>query len=88
MNAAAVRFEVRGFVSVIVSVLVPATAIVSFAGVEKVLTVVDGKVVEKRVELGRRQGGDVEIIKGLEAGERVIVEPGNLVDGETVRVTQ
>jgi multidrug efflux pump subunit AcrA (membrane-fusion protein) len=56
--------------------------------VEKVLTVADGKVVEKRVELGRREGGDVEIIKGLTAGERVIVEPGNLVDGETVRVTQ
>jgi multidrug efflux pump subunit AcrA (membrane-fusion protein) len=43
--------------------------------------------VEKRVELGRREGRDVEITKGLNAGEPVIVEPGNLVDGETVRVT-
>jgi multidrug efflux pump subunit AcrA (membrane-fusion protein) len=43
--------------------------------------------VEKRVELGRRAGGSVEIVKGLKAGEPVIVEPGNLVDGERVTVT-
>jgi len=29
----------------------------------------------------------VEILKGLTTGERVIVEPGNLVDGEMVRVS-
>ncbi len=70
------------------AIVVPATAIVSFAGVEKVLTVVDAKVVERRVELGRRESGSVEILKGLTAGDRVIVEPGNLVGGEAVRVTQ
>src|SRR5918993_230768 len=64
------------------AIVVPASAIVSFAGVEKVLTVADGKVVERRVELGRREGKAVEILKGLTGGERVIVEPGNLVDGE------
>lgn len=69
------------------AIVVPASAIVTFAGVEKVLTVADGKVVEKRVELGRREGPSVEILKGLTAGERVIVDPGNLVDGEAVRVT-
>jgi RND family efflux transporter MFP subunit len=69
------------------AIVVPASAIVSFAGVEKVLTVADGKVVERRVELGRREGKAVEILKGLAAGEPVIVEPGSLVDGESVRVT-
>jgi len=69
------------------AIVVPSTAVVSFAGVEKVLTVTDGKVVEKRVELGRREGTSVEILQGLKAGERVIVEPGNLVDGERVTVT-
>ncbi len=68
------------------AIVVPASAIVTFAGVEKVLTVAGGKVVEKRVELGRREGTAVEILKGLKAGEPVIVEPGNLVDGEAVRV--
>jgi RND family efflux transporter MFP subunit len=69
------------------AIVVPTTAIVTFAGVEKVLTVADGKVVERRVELGRREGQLVEILKGLTTGERVIVEPGNLVDGEMVRVS-
>ncbi|BCS33144.1 RND transporter [Luteitalea sp. TBR-22] len=68
------------------AIVVPASAIVSFAGVEKVLTVADGKVVERRIELGRREGKAVEVLKGLTAGERVIVEPGNLVDGEAVKV--
>jgi RND family efflux transporter MFP subunit len=69
------------------AIVVPTSAIVSFAGVEKVLTVAGGKVVEKRVELGRREGSAVEILRGLQIGESVIVEPGNLVDGEAVRVT-
>ena len=69
------------------AIVVPASAIVMFAGVEKVLTVADGKVVEKRVQLGRRAGTSVEILKGLEAGEPVIVAPGTLVDGERVTVT-
>jgi RND family efflux transporter MFP subunit len=69
------------------AIVVPTSSIVSFAGVEKVLTVAGGKVVERRVELGRREGTSVEILKGLTPGESVIVEPGNLVDGEAVRVT-
>lgn len=69
------------------AIVVPSSAIVTFAGVEKVLTVADEKVVEKRVELGRREGPSVEVLEGLQAGERVIVEPGNLVDGERVKVT-
>jgi RND family efflux transporter MFP subunit len=69
------------------AIVVPASAIVTFAGVEKVLTVAAGKVVERRVELGRREGTSVEILRGLDAGELVIVEPGTLVDGEAVRVT-
>lgn len=69
------------------AIVVPTSAVVTFAGVEKVLTVADGKVVEKRVELGRREGSSVEVLKGLQVGERVIVEPGNLVDGEAVKVT-
>ncbi len=69
------------------AIVVPGSAIVRFAGVEKVLTVTDGKVVERRVEVGRREGTSVEVLKGLASGERVIVEPGNLVDGEAVRVS-
>jgi RND family efflux transporter MFP subunit len=67
-------------------VTVPADSIVSFAGIEKVLTVVQGKVVEKRVRTGRRLGDQVEITEGLSLGSRVILKPGNLVGGQSVTV--
>jgi multidrug efflux pump subunit AcrA (membrane-fusion protein) len=67
-------------------VTVPADSIVSFAGIEKVLTVVQGKVVEKRVRTGRRLGDQVEITEGLTLGSRVILKPGNLVGGQPVTV--
>lgn len=65
-------------------VLAPAAALVSFAGIEKVLTVEEGKAVEKRVRTGRRAGDRVEIVEGLQGGELVIVAPGNLVGGQAV----
>lgn len=69
------------------AIVVPTSAIVAFAGVDKVLAVQEGKVAERRVVVGRRQGDRVEILEGLAAGDLVIREPGNLVDGEAVRVT-
>jgi RND family efflux transporter MFP subunit len=67
-------------------VFVPASAIVIFAGIEKVLTVRDGRAAELRVQTGRRQGERVEIVAGLKPGEPVVVEPGNLVAGQPVTV--
>lgn len=68
------------------AVLVPTSSIVSFAGIEKVLGVADGKAVEKRVKTGRRAGDRVEILEGAAAGDLVVVEPGNLVDGQPVTI--
>lgn len=68
------------------AVLVPASSIVSFAGIEKVVGVEAGKAVEKRVKTGRRAGDQVEIVDGIKPGESVILQPGNIVSGETVRV--
>jgi RND family efflux transporter MFP subunit len=68
------------------AISVPSSALVTFAGVEKVLTVKDGKVVEKRVSVGRRERDRLEIVSGLAAGEQVIAQPGNLVEGTPVRV--
>lgn len=68
------------------AVIVPASAIVTFAGIDKVVTIENGKALEKRVELGRREGDRVEVVEGLRAGERVVVEPGNLVSGDPVEV--
>lgn len=67
-----------------VSVLVPETALSSFAGVDKVFVVTAGKATERRVTLGRRHDGRAEVLEGLKAGEVVINRPGNLVDGQPV----
>jgi RND family efflux transporter MFP subunit len=67
-------------------VTVPADSIVNFAGIEKVLTVANNAAVEKRVRTGRRINNQVEIIEGIRAGEQVVVQPGNLINGEPVQV--
>jgi multidrug efflux pump subunit AcrA (membrane-fusion protein) len=68
------------------ALIVPQTAIVTFAGVEKVMAVENGRIVEKRIALGRRDAGRVEVLDGLTAGEVIVRQPGNLVDGEAVRI--
>jgi RND family efflux transporter MFP subunit len=67
---------------------VPTTALIVFAGLEKVVTIQDGKALEKTVTTGRRGAGWVEIVAGLKAGEPVVVEPGNLRTGESVSVVE
>ena len=67
-------------------VTVPRDAIITFAGIDKVLTVEEGQAVEKRVRTGRRIGDQIEIVEGVAAGFQVIVDPGNLVAGQPVKV--
>jgi RND family efflux transporter MFP subunit len=64
----------------------PAGALLLFAGLEKVVTVHEGKALEKTVTTGRRGGDWVEIVSGLRAGELVVLEPGNLRTGQGVSV--
>lgn len=68
-------------------ITVPASAVIVFAGVEKVLVVRQGKSAEIRVTTGRRLGEDVEILDGVKRGDPVVVRPGNLVGGQPVTVT-
>ncbi len=63
---------------------VPPSAIVTFAGIDKVITVEGGKAVEKVVMTGRRGEDWVEIKSGINVGQRVIVNPGNLQSGQAV----
>ena len=51
----------------------PQSALVVFAGVEKVLVVEDGKAHEQRVRTGRRVGDRVEISTASPAGDLVII---------------
>ncbi|MGH7893840.1 MAG: efflux RND transporter periplasmic adaptor subunit, partial [Candidatus Binatia bacterium] len=69
-------------------VTVPASALVVFAGLEKVLLVRDGKAVEVRVTSGRRDGERIQIVDGLRGGEPVIVQPGTLTNGQPVTIAR
>jgi RND family efflux transporter MFP subunit len=68
------------------TLVVPASSLVLFAGIEKVVTVKEGKALERPVTTGRRAGEAVEIVSGLEAGEPVVLKPGNLATGMAVEV--
>jgi len=74
------------------ALVVPAQCVVLRDGHEMV-AVIEGreavaKVALRRVSTGRRQGDEVEIVTGVETGERVVVRgAGFLGDGDLVKVT-
>jgi multidrug efflux pump subunit AcrA (membrane-fusion protein) len=70
------------------AVTVPTSAIVTFAGIEKVITVENGKAREKPVTTGRRNADWTEILGGVQLGDRVVVEPGNLQSGQAVNAIE
>ena len=65
---------------------VPRQALMTFAGLEKVVTVREGKAVECPVVTGRRGTNWVEIVSGLTEGDRVVLEPAGLRTGRPVVV--
>jgi len=69
-------------------VLVPRPAIVSREGKSGVFRIVEGRVRFEPVETGGDVQGQVEVMKGLQGGERLVVVPAGttLRDGEKVRV--
>jgi RND family efflux transporter MFP subunit len=69
-------------------IMVPSASIITFAGIEKVIVVRDGKTAESRVQTGRRVGERVEILGGLKPGEMIVREPGNLTGGQAVEMTR
>jgi RND family efflux transporter MFP subunit len=70
------------------AVTVPNNAVVTFAGIEKVIVVQNGKALEKPITTGRRSAEWTEIIAGVNVGEHVIVDPGNLQSGQAVQVVE
>lgn len=67
---------------------VPAGAVVTFAGIDKVILVQDGKALEKPITVGRRTADWAEVLSGLKAGDVVVINPGNLQSGQPVAVTE
>lgn len=67
-------------------VMAPSSAVVTFAGIQKVFLVKENNAVERNVVAGRTDGDFIEIVEGLKAGEMVVNSPGNLVGGQPVKV--
>ena len=70
------------------TVAVPTKAIVSFAGIDKVLVVQDGKALEKPITTRRRANDWTEVTAGINVGEMVVIDPGNLQTGQPVKVAE
>ena len=66
------------------AITVPPNALVTFAGIEKVVVVENGKTQEKTVTTGRRGSDWIEIKAGVNAGDTVVLDPGNLQSGQAV----
>ena len=67
--------------------MVPAGALFTFAGLEKLFVVENGKVTERLVRSGSRVDGQVEIVEGIKEGELVATSNlGNLQQGREVSV--
>jgi len=71
------------------ALVIPEEALSPEAERQYVYVVTDGKVSRREVRIGGRRPGRVEILAGLTAGERVVVEGTQKVrDGATVRATE
>jgi len=69
------------------AVLVPRAAVRQEGGREVVWIVRDGRVERRAVRMGRASGDQVEVVAGLTAGERVVVNATDeLVEGSRVVV--
>jgi len=70
------------------AVTVPTKSVVTFAGIEKVIVVQNGKALEKPITTGRKINEWTEVLAGVKVGESVIVDPGNLQSGQPVQADQ
>src|SRR5262245_7067418 len=70
------------------AVTIPTKSIVTFAGIEKVVVVQNGKALEKPITTRRREGDRTEVTSGVTVGEMVVVEPGNLQSGQAVTIVE
>jgi len=64
---------------------IPGSAVVRRGQLEIVFVVTDNKAQLRLVKTGKRIGGDVELVSGVEAGEKVVIfGSAGLADGQRV----
>jgi multidrug efflux pump subunit AcrA (membrane-fusion protein) len=61
-------------------IVIPAAAVRRVGQLTLVNVVEAGQMIRRNVQIGRQLGKDVEILSGLQAGEKVVVEAG--VEGD------
>lgn len=67
---------------------VPVAAVVQRGQMEIVFIVVDGKAQLRLVKTGKRIGGEVELVSGVIAGEKIVTQnAASLMDGQPLTVT-
>ena len=70
-------------------VLVPKAAVRSVDGRTVVFVVRDDRVERRAIRPGNEHGDQIEVVSGISAGERVVIEgPDTLKDGDRVRIQQ
>ncbi len=69
------------------AIVVPEDAVAFFGQMERVFVVAEGRAILRLVKTGARHDGRVEILAGLAAGERIVLNPAaSLRDGQPVNV--
>ena len=72
-----------------VGITVPFSAVISFAGTERVFVVKGGVLEDRIIQSGRRMTGDrVEVLRGLEPNSKVVVNATeHMLKGQKVTVS-
>lgn len=66
---------------------VPASAVIQRGQMEIVFVIRDGRAQLRLVKTGRRIGGEVELVSGVEAGEKIVIEGAMaLLDGQPLTI--
>jgi len=65
---------------------IPPNAVITFAGIEKVVALQDGQAAEKTVTTGRRGTGWIEVMSGVSEGETVVLNPAGIHTGQPLTI--
>ncbi|MCK6447212.1 MAG: efflux RND transporter periplasmic adaptor subunit [Planctomycetes bacterium] len=63
---------------------IPLEALVTFAGIDKVIVMDGGVAKETRIVVGRRRDDRIEVLSGLAPGAQVVLAPGGLQTGAPI----
>jgi hypothetical protein len=66
------------------SLAIPSRCIVRRGGLSGVFVVRDGRAMLRWLRIGRTDGLSTEVLAGLSPGEAIVLDPGDLADGQAV----